>query len=83
METIFDALTMLVFAGLIVLFLQRSIGDDPTEDAMWQYLVASVGCAVSNYLGNNSYPVSGVVVLFGTLVFIYYVLRPLDRWRKP
>jgi hypothetical protein len=83
METVFDGLTMLVFAGLIVLFLQRSISEEPAGDAMWQYLVAAVGCAASNYLGNNSYPVLGVIVLFGTLVFIYYVLHPLDQWRQP
>ncbi|RYX81297.1 hypothetical protein EON83_24600 [bacterium] len=83
METAFDFLTMAVFAGLIVLFLQRSVGDDPTEDSIWQYLIASVGCAVSNYLGNNSYTLLGLIVLVVTLIFIYYVLRPLDRWRQP
>ncbi len=83
METIFDILTMIIFAGLVVLFLQRSVSEKPAGDAMWQYLVASIGCASSNYLGNNSYAMPALIVMFATLVFIYYVLRPFAREPRP
>jgi hypothetical protein len=83
METIFDILTVIIFAGLVVLFLQRSVSEEPAGDAMWQYLVASVGCATANYLGNNSYPMPALFVMFGTLVFIYYVLRPFTKLPRP
>lgn len=83
METVFDILTMIIFSGLVVLFLQRSVSEEPAGDAMWQYLVASVGCATANYLGNNSYAMPALFVMFGTLVFIYYVLKPFKRSPKP
>ena len=51
MQTVYDWATMIVFAGLIVLFLQRSQG--APRDHLWQYLVAAVGCAATNYLGNE------------------------------
>lgn len=77
METIYDWVTMAVFAGLIVLFLQRS-SEAVQRDSLWQYLVAAVGCAVCNYLGNEGHAVFAVLVLVGVLAFIYYVLRPFE-----
>ena len=50
MQTVYDWLTIAIFAGLIVLFLQRSQGY--ARDSMWQYLIAAVGCAVANQFGN-------------------------------
>lgn len=83
MNTVFDALTMMIFAGLIVLFLQRSTGTTEYKDAIWQYLVAAIGCAVSNYLGNEGYPIPAVVLIVATLAFIFYVLRPFARSTQP
>ncbi len=84
METAYDWLTILVFAGLIVLFLQRSQGE--AKDHLWQYLVAAVGCAVTNYFGNeaikaddSSYHILAICLGLGTLAFIWYALRPFDR----
>ncbi len=67
---------MIVFAGLVVLFLQRSQGE--ARDQLWQYLVAAVGCAGTNYLGNEGYDLIAVALGAATLVFIFVVLRPLD-----
>ncbi len=83
MNTIFDILTMAVFAGLIVLFLQRSVGETDYKDALWQYLVAAIGCAVANYLGNNDYSMPAVLLIVATLAFIFYVLRPFARSPQP
>lgn len=77
--TIFDLLSLAIFAGLIVLFLQRSVEPGEYQDHLWQYLVASVGCAVSNYLGNNDHPIGAAVLIVATLAFIYYVLRPFPN----
>ena len=77
METIYDWVTVAIFAGLIVLFLQRS-SEDVQRDSLWQYLVASVGCAVTNYLGNEGYSIFAVALLVAVLAFIYYVLRPFE-----
>lgn len=91
METVYDWLTVMIFAGLIVLFLQRSTGDAEPRDSIWQYLAASVACAVANYVGNDkngaiSEAISdtgrhllAVAIIVGVLIYIYYVLKPFER----
>jgi hypothetical protein len=91
METAYDWVTVAIFAGLIVLFLQRSSGSGEPQDSIWQYLAASIGCAVANYLGNQAVkhaPEGGVdylnhglaiVVLIGTVAYIWFVLKPFQR----
>jgi hypothetical protein len=84
METPYDWATILVFAGLIVLFLQRSQG--VARDHLWQYLVAAVGCAVTNYLGNEAlkldstmYHLAAIGLGVATLAFIWIVLQPFSE----
>ena len=84
METPYDWATVIVFAGLIVLFLQRSQG--VARDHLWQYLVAAVGCAVTNYLGNEAlklgsavYHIAAVGLGIATLAFIWIVLQPFSE----
>ena len=83
METPYDWSTVIVFAGLIVLFLQRSQG--VARDHLWQYLVAAVGCAATNYLGNEAlkhdatnYHIAAIALGLATLAFIWVVLQPFD-----
>ena len=83
MQTVYDWATMVVFAGLVVLFLQRSQGE--ARDELWQYLVAAVGCAGTNYIGNEAlrlgdtlYHVGAVALMLATLGFIWVVLKPFD-----
>ena len=84
METPYDWITIIVFAGLIVLFLQRSQGI--ARDYLWQYLVAAIGCAGTNYLGNeaiklgnNGYHVAAIALGIGTLAFIWFALQPFGE----
>lgn len=78
METIFDWITVALFAGLIVLFLQRSTQDEP-GDHLWQYIVASAGLAVCNYVGNEGQPWLAALLLTAVLAFIHFVLKPFKR----
>lgn len=80
MQTIYDWTTMIVFAGLVVLFLQRSQGE--VRDQLWQYMVAALGCAATNYVGNEGYHVVAAAMLVATIMFIFMVLRPLDGFRS-
>lgn len=80
MQTIYDWTTMIVFAGLVVLFLQRSQGE--VRDQLWQYMVAALGCAATNYVGNDGHDLLAAAMLAATLVFIFMVLRPLDGFRS-
>ncbi len=77
MSTAYDLVAVLLFSGIVVLFLQRSISDRPSDDSLWQYLVASVGCAVFNYLGNQDLHIVAIAMLAGLIAFIHVVLRPL------
>ena len=54
MDTIFDWMSLAIFAGLIVLFLQRSTSEQRGKDvSLLYYLVLASGCAVANYFGNH------------------------------
>ncbi|WP_448582799.1 XrtV sorting system accessory protein [Thermaurantiacus sp.] len=86
METIYDWATVAIFAGLIVLFLQRSVG--PARDSLWQYLGASVALAVLNQVGNAAidqdnmlYHVVAAGGIAAVVAFIVVVLKPFTDFR--
>jgi len=81
METVYDWITIGIFAGLVVLFLQRSM-EGQHEDSLVHYLVAGVGCAVANYLGNEQQDILAIVLIVATLGFILYFLRPIPFGRS-
>lgn len=78
MDTIFDWISILLFSGVVILYLQRSAAAEPT-DTVWHYLPPAVGCASANYFGNHDWPAlaTGLVVL--TIAYVYYVLKPFER----
>jgi hypothetical protein len=78
LETIYDWLTLAIFAGLIILFLQRSTAETPS-DRMIQYAPPAIGCAVANYLGNHEQHALAVIAIVAILVYIWFVLKPLQR----
>ncbi|WP_281824439.1 XrtV sorting system accessory protein [Sphingobium sp. BS19] len=75
METVFDWLTVAIFAGLAVLFLQRSMMDKPSDNIL-QYVPAAIGCACANWLGNHGYTIAAVLLCAGVLAYIIYILKP-------
>ncbi|WP_199556199.1 XrtV sorting system accessory protein [Sandaracinobacteroides hominis] len=84
METVYDWVTVGIFAGLIVLFLQRSVG--PQRDQMWPYFAASVACAVINQVGNKAIDDSNMLLhvvsiggIAAILAFIQYFLKPFGK----
>lgn len=84
METVYDWVTVAIFAGLIVLFLQRSMGTD--RDSMWPYFAAAVGCAVVNQAGNHAidtgsvlWHIISIAGIAAILAFIHHFLRPFGR----
>lgn len=76
MQTIYDWVTVAVFCALITLFLHRSVDVDEPRDSLWQYLVASAGCALTNWLGNEGHHLLAAASLALTLSFIHLVLVP-------
>lgn len=84
METVFDWVSLAIFAGLIVLFLQRSTGDRSDKDApLYYYLGAGVGCAVGDYLGNHGQDLIAVLLLAATVAFVVIFLKPFKFSARP
>ena len=52
MENVYDWITVAIFVGLAVLFLQRSSEEEP-RDKIYHYAPPAIGCAIANYLGNE------------------------------
>jgi hypothetical protein len=84
MKTIYDWLSLGIFAGLIVLFLQRSTSDRAERDvSLFYYLGGGVGCALANYFGNRGEDLVAVLLLVATVGFIIYFLKPFRPKPKP
>jgi hypothetical protein len=77
-KTIYDLVTMVIFAGLVVLFLQRSTAAEP-RDHMYQYAPPAIGCAVANYLGNHGQDWVAVGIIVAVVGYILYVLKPFNQ----
>ena len=89
MQTIYDWVTVAIFAGLIVIFLQRSVGDGEPQDSILSYLPPAIGCAVSNYFGNEglendnvAYQVLAAAGIVAVLVYTFYVIKPFQGHGK-
>jgi hypothetical protein len=84
METVYDWVTVAIFAGLVVLFVQRSTAEEqPREhDSLLLYLGAALGCAVANYVGNKGLDLLAVPLIGATILFILYYLRPFKFWPR-
>lgn len=77
MNSVYDWVSLAIFAGLVVLFLQRSTSDRSEKDApLLFYLAAGVGCAAANYFGNQGQQVVAIALLATTLAFIFFYLKP-------
>jgi len=82
METVYDWVSLAIFAGLIVLFLQRSTGDRSEKDvSLLYYLGAGVGCAAANYFGNQGQDLIAVLLIAATVAFVLYFLKPFKLTR--
>jgi thiamine transporter ThiT len=76
-ETIYDWVTVGLFAGLVVLFLQRSSEDQP-RDGLLEYLVAGLGLAIANYFGNHDQDIIAILLIAGTVAFVLFYLKPFQ-----
>ncbi|MDX2210565.1 MAG: hypothetical protein SFV20_09450 [Sphingopyxis sp.] len=74
METIYDWVTVAMFAGLIVLFLHRSAADEPV-DTIWHYLPPSICCAAANYFGNEGNVAIAVALMVAVGIYVVSVLN--------
>ncbi len=76
MSTLYDLVTMGMFAGIVILFLQRSTMPASPRDRIYHYLPPAIGCALANWLGNNHFDLLAIATMLATVVYVIYVLRP-------
>lgn len=79
MNSIYDWVTMLIFGGLVVLFLQRSTGPAHPSDKIYHYLPPALGCAVANYLGNHDQRAAAIALIITVVGYILFFMRPFDK----
>ena len=82
MKTLYDVISCIVFAGIALLFLQRSAAATKDEIPLWRYAVAALGCATGDVAGNNGYHVLGAVLLVATATFGLLALKVLRIRRR-
>jgi positive regulator of sigma E activity len=82
MQTPYDWVTVAIFAGLIVIFLQRSQEDSIVRDKMISYLPPAVGCAVANYLGNEDQHIFAIITVVLVLGYIALVIKPYEFFKR-
>lgn len=78
MQTVYDWLSVAIFAGLAVLYLQRSVAEIQV-DSVWQYLPPALGCAIADQFGNHGYNAPAVLMLVASMAYVFYVLKPFAR----
>ena len=80
MSSIYDPVTMVLFAGLAVLFLQRSTAQEP-QDHMWQYAPPAIGLMVANQVGNHlpGFELLAWLIIISAVVYVIYVLKPFKQ----
>lgn len=81
MSTIYDLVTIVLFAGLAILFLQRSVGPPSDKDRIYHYAPPAVGCAAANWLGNQHMDVAAIAVIVASVAYAVIVLKPLRERR--
>jgi apolipoprotein N-acyltransferase len=83
-ESVYDWVTVAIFAGLVVLFVQRSTSEEqaPEHDSLLLYLGAGLGCAVANWLGNKGMHLLAIPPIAATILFVLYYLRPFKIWPR-
>jgi hypothetical protein len=79
MQTIFDWVTMAIFSGLVVLFLNRSMAPEEKQDNIYHYAPPALGCALANYLGNHEQRVAAIAIVIAVVGYILFFLHPFGK----
>lgn len=70
MSTIFDFVTVGLFAILAVLYLHRSSRAQADSVPLWQYALAALACAAANAAGNGGYVWPSVALQTAVAAFL-------------
>jgi Flp pilus assembly protein TadB len=81
MQTIYDWITVFLFAGLVTRYLQQSAADTGEDASLLHYLIAAIGCAVANWLGNRGDTLPAVAVIAITMAYAGFFILGVGRNR--
>jgi len=79
MQTIFDWVTMAIFSGLVVLFLNRSMAPEEKQDNIYHYAPPALGCALANYLGNHDQRMVAIAIVIAVVGYVLFFLHPFGK----
>jgi hypothetical protein len=79
LKSVFDVVTLGLFAGLAILYLQRSASAEPDPVPIWKYGIAAVGCGVADYLGDHDQQIASILVFAAVVIFSLAMLHPFSR----
>ncbi|MFN3514873.1 MAG: XrtV sorting system accessory protein [Phenylobacterium sp.] len=79
MSTIYDWASMAIFAGLVVLFLHRSMAPGEPRDRIIHYLPPAIGCALANYVGNQGLGLLAGIIMLAVVAYIFHILKPFSQ----
>jgi hypothetical protein len=79
METLYDWWAVMIFGALSITWLSRSVNRASYADPVLPYAICAAGCAGGNWLGNEGYDLLAAVILTGTLVIYFAVIRPFRK----
>jgi hypothetical protein len=78
-STLYDLVTIGLFAGLAILFLQRSVEPSSDKDRIYHYIPPALGCAVANWLGNQHQDLAAIATILASIIYAFVVLKPLKQ----
>jgi hypothetical protein len=78
MKTIYDLVSMIAFAGLAILYLQRSASSSPDPVALWKYAVAAIGCGLADYFGDHGMVIASIATFGALALFSVAMLKPFQ-----
>jgi hypothetical protein len=76
MKNIYDLVSIIAFAGLAILYLQRSASESPDPVALWKYAAAAFGCALADYFGDHGMAIASILTFVALAVFSVTMLKP-------
>ena len=79
MKSPYDIVSLIMFAGIAILFLQRSASRERDPIAIWKYGVAAAGCAIGDIAGNAGLPIPAILIFLAALIFSVVILKPFAR----
>jgi hypothetical protein len=79
LKTIYDLIAIGLFAGLAILFLQRSASRALDPIPIWKYGLPAVGCALADYLGDHDQMIASIAIFLVVAVYCVMALHPFQQ----